>query len=81
MAMDALSPGGTIIIAELDVSMTPVFGAEAGFIGVDEMGCSLSGLEAVSVERTQVPHSHGDRPAGPADSWAVIGIARRPRHR
>ena len=83
MAVNALSPGGTIIIADFDVSMTQVFGTEADFIGVDEMGRYLHGLETVSVERTQVQRSHGDapshsdRPAGRADHWAVIGIARR----
>ena len=87
MALDALAPGGTIVIAELDVAMTRVFGTEADFIDVAEMGRHLRGLEAVSIERTRVRDTHDDDPshdegpASPADHWAVVGIGQRPRHR
>ena len=83
MAINALAAGGTIIIAELDASMTRVFGTEADFIDIGEMRRYLHGLEIVSVERTQVPHSHdGDTPHGDgrAAHLAVTGIARRPCH-
>ena len=87
MAVDAHAPGGTIVIAELDVAMTRVFGTEADFIDVAEMRRHLYGLETVSVERTRVGHAHGDDPPHeerrerPSDHWAVVGIGQRPGRR
>ncbi len=83
-AVEAVAPGGTILVVDWDRSMHPRFESAgfdvADFVTVDILASELSALGIERAERVEVPaHEHEDAGEGADLEWVAVAVrARRP---
>jgi 2-polyprenyl-3-methyl-5-hydroxy-6-metoxy-1,4-benzoquinol methylase len=80
-AMRALAPGGTLLVAEWDSSMTEVWNfAEGDLLSPHEITELLPGLQIEKAEVRRVAHAFSsDEGHGPESTWANVALVRARR--